>query len=265
MGQVYLTEEPDVGPLKYGRISLDTAIVRVLVAQGLLAGLVFPTVTVSGTFQVGTATSGTIDGATPGSTITSNIAGITVDNSSAGTSRAYSGTPTSAGSVANGFSQAAPGYTTKVLAVVVASAATTTPTPTPTPTATFTTQPSISPGSGTAGSTTFTANDGVIANGSFVSRRWLLGTTAIGTGTTVAPSAAGALTLEVTGTGGILATSPAVTVAVAAASYSIFAGSPIGTVVGASVSGSSSVLGYHRTGDAILAISGGNIVTGAFL
>lgn len=64
----------------------------------------------------------------------------------------------------------------------------------------FTTAPSISPTSGAVG-TTFTANDGAASNATGYTRRWLLGTTAIGTGTTVTPNAAGNLTLEVTATG----------------------------------------------------------------
>ncbi len=83
----------------------------------------------------------------------------------------------------------------------------------------FTAQPTISPTSGPAG-TTFTASDGAASNATSYTRRWLLGTTAIGTGTTVTPNAAGSLTLEVTasGPGGTKqATSSAVTVAAAPA------------------------------------------------
>ncbi len=54
--------------------------------------------TLSGSLQIGTATSGTIIGATSGSTIIRNIPGITVD----GPNRTYSGTPTgSAGVISN--------------------------------------------------------------------------------------------------------------------------------------------------------------------
>jgi hypothetical protein len=88
-------------------------------------------------------------------------------------------------------------------------------TPTPSPTLS---KPSISPTSGAVG-TTFTATDGTVANGTITSRRWLLGTTAIGTGTTVTPNAAGSLTRENTavGTNGetITSTSTAVTVSAA--------------------------------------------------
>lgn len=92
--------------------------------------------------------------------------------------------------------------------------------PSPTPAPAFTTQPSISPTSGTAGTTLFTATDGVASNSTGLTRRWLLGTTPIGTGTTITPSSAGSLTLEVTATGAggtTIATSAAVTVAAAPA------------------------------------------------
>lgn len=85
------------------------------------------------------------------------------------------------------------------------------------PAPSFTVQPSISPTSGSVG-TTFTASDGTALNAASYTRRWLLGTTAIGTGTTVTPNAAGSLTLEVTATGAggsKVATSSAVTVAAA--------------------------------------------------
>ncbi len=65
---------------------------------------------------------------------------------------------------------------------------------------TFSTTPSISPTSGNVGAT-FTATDGTVANGSFTSRRWLLGGVSIGTGSTVTPTTAGTLTLENTATG----------------------------------------------------------------
>lgn len=64
----------------------------------------------------------------------------------------------------------------------------------------FTDAPSISPTSGSAGAT-FTATDGTVNNGTVVSRRWLLGGVAIGTGVTVVPVVAGLLVLENTATG----------------------------------------------------------------
>jgi hypothetical protein len=95
--------------------------------------------------------------------------------------------------------------------VKVDAGATITPSPT-------LTQPSISPTSGAVG-TTFTATDGTVTNGTITGRRWLLGTTAIGTGTTVTPNAAGSLTRENTavGTNGETITSTSVARTVSAA------------------------------------------------
>lgn len=91
--------------------------------------------------------------------------------------------------------------------------------PTP-PSPSFSVAPSISPGSGTAGTTTFTATDGTVLNGSVTGRRWLLNSAAIGTGATVSPQASGSLILEntATGTNGstITANSSAVIVSAAA-------------------------------------------------
>lgn len=85
------------------------------------------------------------------------------------------------------------------------------------PAPSFTAAPSISPTSGDS-ATTFTATDGTVSNGSVTSRRWLLSGTALGTGTTIVPGAAGSLVLEntATGPGGTAtATSSAVTVSAA--------------------------------------------------
>lgn len=84
--------------------------------------------------------------------------------------------------------------------------------PLPTPAPVFTTQPSMSPTSGTAGTTVFTANNGAASNATTYTRRWLLDGAPIGTGSTVTPATAGNLVLEVTATGpggSAVATSPA--------------------------------------------------------
>ena len=47
----------------------------------------------------------------------------------------------------------------------------------------FTTQPSISPTSGTAGSTLFAVTPGTVSDGAVVARVWLLNGTAISSGT----------------------------------------------------------------------------------
>lgn len=93
-------------------------------------------------------------------------------------------------------------------------------TPPPMPAPAFSGNPTISPTSGTT-ATTYTANDPTITNGTITLRQWLLGTTVLGTGTTIAPGAGntGSLTRKVTalGTDGstITATSAVVTVSAA--------------------------------------------------
>ncbi|WP_070151077.1 cadherin repeat domain-containing protein [Sphingobium phenoxybenzoativorans] len=71
----------------------------------------------------------------------------------------------------------------------------------PDPAPIFGEPPSISPVSGTAGVTEFTANDGTVSHGTVTGRRWLLNGTSVGTGTTVVPMNVGALVLEVTAAG----------------------------------------------------------------
>jgi hypothetical protein len=68
-------------------------------------------------------------------------------------------------------------------------------TPTPTPSPSFTSQPSVSPSSGTTGQT-FTATPGTVINGAISSRAWLLNGTSISSGVTAVPSAAGTLTYQ---------------------------------------------------------------------
>jgi hypothetical protein len=85
----------------------------------------------------------------------------------------------------------------------------------------FSGKPTVSPTSGDT-TATFTATDPTIANGAITLRQWLLGTTIIGTGTTIVPGPnnAGSLTRRVTAQGSdgstITTTSDAVTVAAAA-------------------------------------------------
>lgn len=119
MAQVYVSEEPDVGRTSRGRISLEAAMLRVLVANGLISALTLPDMTVSGTFQAGVLASGEIGNTTPGSIVTSNIPGIVVDNSVSGVARPYRGTPTASGTVANGFSQSLTGYTTRNTSITI--------------------------------------------------------------------------------------------------------------------------------------------------
>jgi hypothetical protein len=87
----------------------------------------------------------------------------------------------------------------------------------------FTVQPSISPASGTAGATTFSAIDGVATNAASITRRWLLGSTVIGTGPTVVAPVQGSLTLENTAAG------PGGSKTVTSTAVSVAAGAPPST------------------------------------
>lgn len=97
----------------------------------------------------------------------------------------------------------------------------------------FNAAPSISPSSGVAG-TTFTATDGMVSNGSVVSRRWLLGGVVIGSGLTVVPGVAGALVLENTavGVGETTVTTSAPVAVAAPSSVSFTKVGPIGGNLG---------------------------------
>ena len=59
----------------------------------------------------------------------------------------------------------------------------------------FTSQPTVSPTSGTAGQT-FTATPGTVANGAITARAWRLAGTVVSTGLTYVSTAAGALTYQ---------------------------------------------------------------------
>jgi hypothetical protein len=156
----------------------------------------------SGALVAGVASSGTILNATAGSAIASTVSGLTV--SSAARTYTYNGSG-AAGSTNNGLTETLAGATFSPRGNVVTIVSSAVPA--------FTSNPSISPQGGNVGGT-FSGIDGAMGNGgSILSRRWLLNGTAIGSGTTVVPNAVGSLTFENTGTGNVVATSSAVTVA----------------------------------------------------
>ncbi|SEN50952.1 GDSL-like Lipase/Acylhydrolase family protein [Sphingomonas gellani] len=159
----------------------------------------------SGALVAGVASSGTILNATPGSAIASNLSGLAVNSAARTYTYNGSGSP---GTTAAALTETLAGatYSPRSNAVTIVAGAV----------PAFTSNPSISPGSGSADAT-FTGIDGAMNNGgSILGRRWLLNGTAIGTGTTIVPGAAGALVLENTGTGNVVATSASATVSAAA-------------------------------------------------
>ncbi|MEA1083200.1 sialate O-acetylesterase [Sphingomonas sp. CD22] len=107
-------------------------------------------------------------------------------------------TPQQSGTLTYQEIASGPGGTTSS-SVQAAGVAAATSTPTPAPS--FTAQPSISPSSGTAGATTFTATPGTVSNGSITSRAWAINGTVISTGTTASPASSGTLTYQETATG----------------------------------------------------------------
>lgn len=150
-------------------------------------------------------------------------------------------------------------------AVVVASGGTPTPTP-----PVFTTQPSISPSSGSAGVTTFTANDGVITDAISVTRRWILNGSTVGTGApTYLPTSVGTLALEVDaiGPGGeTLATSASVSVigALAELTFDNLTAEP-GAVWGANIVGMNPGSTVTATAsDGTVLTQSGTVMTGRF-
>jgi hypothetical protein len=134
--------------------------------------------------------------------------------------------PASAGTLTYQETASGPGgTTTSTVQVAAVTAATVTPAPAPS----FTSQPSISPNTGTAGATTFTATAGNVSNGSITARSWTINGTVISTGITAAPASSGTLTYQetATGSGGTTqSTVQQVTVATAAAAAPAFTSQP---------------------------------------
>ncbi|PTM44752.1 hypothetical protein C8J24_2962 [Sphingomonas aerolata] len=134
--------------------------------------------------------------------------------------------PASSGTLAYQETASGPGgTTTSTVQVAAVTAATVTPTPAPS----FISQPSISPNTGTAGATTFTATAGNVSNGSITARSWTINGTVISTGIAASPASSGTLTYQetATGPGGTTqSTVQQVTVATAAAAAPAFTSQP---------------------------------------
>ncbi len=134
--------------------------------------------------------------------------------------------PASSGTLAYQETASGPGgTTTSTVQVAAVTAATVTPAPAPS----FISQPSISPSTGTAGATTFTATAGNVSNGSITARSWTINGTVISTGIAASPASSGTLTYQetATGPGGTTqSTVQQVTVATAAAAAPAFTAQP---------------------------------------
>ena len=173
----------------------------------------------------GTASS-TVYAATPG--IVSNgavVSRVWLLNGGA-ISNGVTALPTASGTLTYQETASGPGGTTMstIQAAAVIAATVTTP-----PAPAFTTQPGISPASGTAGATTFAATAGDVSNGSITSRSWTINGAVISTGLTASPASSGTLTYQETATGPggtVQSTVQQVTVATAAAAAPAFTAQP---------------------------------------
>jgi len=173
----------------------------------------------------GTAGS-TVYAATPGTVSNGSVVSRVWLLNGTAISSGVTALPASSGTLAYQETASGPGgTTTSTVQVAAVTAAAVTPTPAPS----FTSQPSISPTSGTAGTTTFTATPGNVSNGSITARSWTINGTVISTGITAAPASSGTLTYQetATGSGGTTqSTVQQVTVATAAAAAPAFTSQP---------------------------------------
>jgi len=173
----------------------------------------------------GTAGS-TVYAATPGTVSNGTVVSRAWLLNGTAISTGVTAVPASAGTLTYQETASGPGgTTTSTVQVAAVTAATVTPTPAPS----FISQPSISPNTGTAGATTFTATAGNVSNGSITSRSWTINGTVISTGITAAPASSGTLTYQETATGPggtVQSTVQQVTVATAAAAAPAFTAQP---------------------------------------
>lgn len=160
----------------------------------------------------GTAGSTTFT-ATPGSVANGSVTSRSWSLNGSTISTGLTAAPTTSGTlIYQEFATGSGGTASSTAVQVTVAAAASTPAPA------FTGQPSVSPSSGTAGSTTFTATPGTVSNGAIASRVWSLNGTVISTGLTAAPASAGSLTYQETASGsGGTAQSSVLTVTVSAA------------------------------------------------
>ncbi|KQM99428.1 Calx-beta domain-containing protein [Sphingomonas sp. Leaf226] len=173
--------------------------IAVLEAAGVAVPTPAPAFTVQPSISPTSGTAGaTLFAVTPG-TVSDGavVARVWLLNGTA-ISSGVTALPASSGTLAYQETASGPGgTTTSTVQVAAVTAATVTPTPAPS----FTSQPSISPNSGTAGVTTFTATAGNISNGSITSRSWAINGAVISTGLTASPASSGTLTYQETATG----------------------------------------------------------------
>jgi hypothetical protein len=224
-----LTNIPNNTSARDWRDTVNALIKRIaaLEAAGVPVATPAPTFTTQPSITPTSGTAGsTVYAATPGTVSNGSVVSRAWLLNGTAISTGVTAVPASAGTLTYQETASGPGgTTTSTVQVAAVTAATVTPTPAPS----FTSQPSISPNSGTAGTTTFTATAGNVSNGSVTARSWTINGTVISTGITASPASAGTLTYQetATGPGGTAqSTVQQVTVATAAAAAPAFTSQP---------------------------------------
>ena len=224
-----LTNIPNNTSARDWRDTVNALIKRIaaLEAAGVPVEIPAPAFTTQPSISPTSGTAGsTLYAATPGTVSNGAVVSRVWLLNGVAISNGVTALPASSGTLAYQETASGPSGTTMSTVQV---AAVTTATVTPTPAPSFISQPSISPNTGTAGATTFTATAGNISNGSITSRSWTINGTVISTGTTASPASSGTLTYQetATGPGGTTqSTVQQVTVATAAAAAPAFTTQP---------------------------------------
>jgi len=224
-----LTNIPNNTSARDWRDTVNALIKRIaaLEAAGVPVEIPAPAFTTQPSISPTSGTAGsTLYAATPGTVSNGAVVSRVWLLNGVAISNGVTALPASSGTLAYQETASGPSGTTMSTVQV---AAVTTATVTPAPAPSFISQPSISPNTGTAGATTFTATAGNISNGSITSRSWTINGTVISTGTTASPASSGTLTYQetATGPGGTTqSTVQQVTVATAAAAAPAFTTQP---------------------------------------
>jgi len=224
-----LTNIPNNTSARDWRDTVNALIKRIaaLEAAGVPVETPAPVFTTQPSISPTSGTAGsTVYAATPGTVSNGSVVSRAWLLNGVAISNGVTAVPASSGTLTYQETASGPGgTTTSTVQVAAVTAAATTPTPAPA----FTSQPSISPASGTAGTTTFTATAGNVSNGSVTSRSWTINGTVISTGLTASPASSGTLTYQETATGSggtVQSTVQQVTVATAAAPAPAFTTQP---------------------------------------
>jgi len=224
-----LTNIPNNTSARDWRDTVNSLIRRVaaIEAAGVPVETPAPAFTTQPSISPTSGTAGTtVYAATPGTVSNGSVVSRVWLLNGVAISNGVTAVPASSGTLTYQETASGPGGTTQsTVQVAAVTAAATAPTPAPS----FTSQPSISPNSGTAGATTFTASAGNVSNGSVTARSWTINGTVISTGLTASPASSGTLTYQetATGPGGTTqSTVQQVTVATAAAAAPAFTSQP---------------------------------------